>query len=133
MLSSKPENWSFHVFVLMSTREKCLHKNVCHTCSMIISSSFRACLMYKRRASPVRQAGPVKGMKCLYGRFQPDFRNLFTCLVTGDPKTLTPSPWIPLRTGSTDYSYGLPIRTTLKQHRNENLKKTKDLTYQLSG
>ena len=24
MLSSKPENWSFHVVILMSTREKCL-------------------------------------------------------------------------------------------------------------
>ena len=47
------------------------YKNACRTCSMIISSSFRACLIYKRRASPVRRAGPVKGMKCLYGRFQP--------------------------------------------------------------
>ena len=42
-----------------------------------------------RRANPVRRAGPVKGLKCLYGRFQPglpvtgmNFRNLFTCLVT---------------------------------------------------
>ena len=24
-----------------------------------------------RRASPVRRAGPVKGLKCLFGRFQP--------------------------------------------------------------
>ena len=47
------------------------YKNACRTCSMIISSSFRACLIYMRRASPVRRAGPVKVMKCLYGRFQP--------------------------------------------------------------
>ena len=46
----------------------------------------------------------------------------------GDPKTLTPGPWTPLRTGSTDcltdrstgYPYGPPIRNTLKQHTNEN-------------
>ena len=40
----------------------------------------------------------------------------------GDPKTLTPGPWTPLRTGSmdcftdrsTDYLYGPPLRTTPK-------------------
>ena len=40
----------------------------------------------------------------------------------GDPKTLTPGPWTPLRTGSmdcltdrsTDYPYGPPLRTTPK-------------------
>ena len=49
-------------------------------------------------------------------------------IVPGDPKTLTPDPWSHPRTGSTDcltdrstdYPYGHPLRTTPKQHRNNN-------------
>ena len=51
----------------------------------------------------------------------------------GDPKTLTPGPWIPLRTlskdclmdRSVDYPYGPPLRTTPKQHRIKKKKKEK--------
>ena len=58
-----------------------MNKNACRTCSTIIFSSFRACLIYMRRASPVRRTGPVKGLKCLPVTGM-NFRNLFTCLVT---------------------------------------------------
>ena len=51
----------------------------------------------------------------------------------GDPKTLTPGSWTPLRSGSTDcltdrstdYRYGPLIRTTLARQRNENKEKLK--------
>ena len=65
------------------------YKNACRTCSMIISSSFRACLIHPfYRASPSNRAGsPGKRdevfMWTISARFTGmNFRNLFTCLVT---------------------------------------------------